>query len=189
MRWNGMTADASQQLTTPSSRGAQHGATRAKRASRSEMDMKHTHLAAALSVGLLALSLSATAGDKMGDMHDPMKMMDSNGDGMLSAAEHAAGAKAMFDKMDADHDGSVTTTEMDAAHKGMDRKDGMQHEMSSAEKIKVIDTDGDGKLSAAEHAAGSQGMFTRSDANGDGNVDAAEMKAAHEAMMAGKKGS
>lgn len=121
-----------------------------------------------------------SAGDKM------MDMMDTNGDGMVSADEHAAGAKMMFDKMDANKDGSVTAAEMDAAHKDMDHK-GMGHEgMSSADKIKMIDTDGDGKVSAAEHAAGSQMMFDKSDTNKDGKVDAAEMKAAHESMM-GKK--
>ena len=148
--------------------------------------MKRKYLMAMLSGGMLVLSMSAIAGEHMakGDMHDPMKMMDSNGDGMLSADEHAAGAKAMFDKLDADHDGFVTAAEMDAAHKGMK---GMKDEMSSAGKIKAIDTDGDGKLSAAEHAAGSQQMFTRSDANADGMVDAAEMKAAHESMMTKKK--
>ena len=153
-----------------------------------DTNMKHTRLAALLSSGLLVLSLSAIAGEKTDDMHDPMKMMDSNGDGMLSAEEHATGAKAMFDKLDADRDGFVTATEMDAAHRGMDRKHGMEHEMSSADKIKTIDTDGDGKLSAAEHATGSQDMFGKSDTSGDGMVDAAEMKAAREAMMTKKDG-
>ncbi len=41
--------------------------------------------------------------------------MDTNHDGVVSADEHAAGAKQMFAKMDADHDGNVTATEMDAA--------------------------------------------------------------------------
>ena len=40
-------------------------------------------------------------------------------DGSISATEHAAGAKKMFEKMDADGDGIVTAEEMDAAHKDM----------------------------------------------------------------------
>src|SRR5881394_3362726 len=44
------------------------------------------------------------------------QMMDTNGDGKISADEHAAGAKKMFDKMDANHDGKVTADEMAAAH-------------------------------------------------------------------------
>ena len=46
-------------------------------------------------------------------------MMDTNHDGVVSADEHAAGAKQMFAKVDADHDGNVTATEMDAAHHAM----------------------------------------------------------------------
>ncbi len=32
-------------------------------------------------------------------------MMDTNGDGKITAAEHADGAKQMYTKMDADKDG------------------------------------------------------------------------------------
>ena len=49
--------------------------------------------------------------------HDMMAMMDPDGDGRVSAAEHAAGAQAMFEKADADKDGSLSHEEMMAAHK------------------------------------------------------------------------
>jgi len=42
---------------------------------------------------------------------DPMPM-DLDGDGVVTAAEHAAGARALFEHMDADHDGRVTRAEM-----------------------------------------------------------------------------
>jgi Ca2+-binding EF-hand superfamily protein len=45
-----------------------------------------------------------------------MKVMDTNGDGVLNAAEHAAGAKKMFEKMDTNHDGYLTRAEMTAGH-------------------------------------------------------------------------
>jgi Ca2+-binding EF-hand superfamily protein len=41
-----------------------------------------------------------------------MKMVDSNGDGVLSADEHAALAKAMFATMDANHDGFLSKAEV-----------------------------------------------------------------------------
>ncbi|MBU8975187.1 MULTISPECIES: hypothetical protein [unclassified Lysobacter] len=128
---------------------------------------------------LLLVPAAAMAGDKA--------KMDTNGDGSVSAAEHAAGAKAMFTSMDANSDGNVTAAEMDVRHaaKAAGKPDRMK--MTSAEKIKTIDTNGDGQLSAAEHAAGSQAMFTKMDANGDGNLTAAEMKAGHEAAMAGTR--
>jgi hypothetical protein len=128
-----------------------------------------TTLAAA---AMLLLSVSAHAGD------DKAKMMDTDGDGAVSAAEHEAGAKLMFDKMDADHDGNVTATEMDAAHASMDKDPTHGNEMSSADKIKTIDSNGDGVLSAEEHSAGSKAMFQKMDTDGNGSVSRQEMDAA-----------
>lgn len=64
-------------------------------------------------LGALALSPAAFA-----QHADMFATMDSNGDGKISAEEHAAGASAMFAKMDANHDGSVTAEEMKAGKKG-----------------------------------------------------------------------
>jgi Ca2+-binding EF-hand superfamily protein len=47
---------------------------------------------------------------------DKIKMIDTNGDGALSAEEHAAGSRQMFDKMDADGDGYLTKAEFKAGH-------------------------------------------------------------------------
>jgi uncharacterized low-complexity protein len=44
--------------------------------------------------------------------------MDADHDGMVSAAEHAAGAQAMFAAADANKDGMVDAAEMKAAHEG-----------------------------------------------------------------------
>lgn len=120
----------------------------------------------------------AFANEDHGDM---MKAMDSNGDGAISADEHAAGAKAMFDGMDANKDGMVTAEEMDQAHPQGDRK------MSAADKIKTIDTNGDGQLSAAEHTAGSAAMFQKMDSDHNGSLSTEEWKAGHAAVME-KKG-
>lgn len=48
-----------------------------------------------------------------------MARVDSDGDGQLSAAEHADGSHAMFGKMDGDGDGYITQAEMEAAHAAM----------------------------------------------------------------------
>jgi Ca2+-binding EF-hand superfamily protein len=116
------------------------------------------------------------------------RMMDTNGDGKISAEEHAAGAKMMFEKMDADKDGKVTPAEMDAAHERMGKMMGMAHkpahmEMSSADKMKVVDTNHDGVLSADEHAAGAKMMFEKMDTDKDGYLTKAEMEAGHAKMM------
>ena len=61
-------------------------------------------------------ALAQDHGHKM-PSHDMMAMMDPDGDGRVSAAEHAAGAEAMFAKADANHDGYLSHEEMMAAHK------------------------------------------------------------------------
>ena len=111
------------------------------------------------------------------------KSMDANGDGRLSPAEHARGAKKMFDMMDANKDGKVTAAEMDAAQEKIAGKKAGGNDMSSAEKIKVVDTDGDGILTAEEYASGSKAMFDRMDTDKDGFVSKAELAAGHAKML------
>lgn len=137
------------------------------------------HGALAVATGSLALAFGAQAGG------DKMQMMDTNKDGMISAAEHTAGARQMFLKMDADGDGRVTATEMDAVH-GMQGGGTPAPAMSAADKIKTIDADHDGAITAAEHEAGSRGMFSKMDVNGDGNLTQAEMQAGRQKMTGEK---
>lgn len=101
--------------------------------------------------------------------------------GRISAAEHAAGARAMFLAMDADKDGRVTSREMGAAQGkvGSGRRSGM----SSAEKIRVIDSNHDGVLSAEEHQAGSEVMFALMDRNKDGKLTRGEYSAGHAKLL------
>ena len=144
----------------------------------------------------MALSLNALAGDgtdQPGEMRTSveaeMRIMDTNKDGKISAAEHATGAKQMFRGMDRNKDDRVTASEMDAAQQtakaaGHGQTD-LKHsaEKSSAEKIKVVDSDGDGALTAKEHEAGSKKMFSKMDADKDGSLTAAEIEAGHSKMM------
>jgi Ca2+-binding EF-hand superfamily protein len=53
---------------------------------------------------------------------DKIKVVDTNGDGVLTAEEHAAGAKMMFDKMDTNHDGFLSKAELVAGHQKMMHK-------------------------------------------------------------------
>jgi hypothetical protein len=48
---------------------------------------------------------------------DKIKVIDTNGDGVLTAQEHAMGSKQMFSKMDTDKDGNLTAPEIKAGHK------------------------------------------------------------------------
>lgn len=111
------------------------------------------------------IALSAHAGGEKG------KSMDTNGDGMISASEHAAGTQAKFARMDTDRDGQVTAAEMEAGHKG------------ASEKMSMMDGDGNGMISTTEHSAAAQTMFDEADANDDGNLSQQEWKAHHESKM------
>jgi hypothetical protein len=124
-----------------------------------------------IAVGL-PLALPAAAGEL------PLGALDEDRDGVLSAAEHAAGARAMFSAMDADHDSSVTPREMTAAQPAIHGGQAVAAP-TSEEKIAVVDGDGDGQLSAHEHASGSSRMFTRMDTNRDGRLTPAQFDAGH----------
>ncbi len=103
--------------------------------------------------------------------------MDTNGDGMVSSAEHAAGSSAKFHSMDANQDGNVTGAEADAFHKQSGKAP-----MASGEWVKKQDTDGDGMISSSEQAANAQSRFAKLDANADGNLTETELAAARTAM-------
>jgi Ca2+-binding EF-hand superfamily protein len=106
--------------------------------------------------------------------------IDTDGDGRISAAEHAAAAKKMFQAMDQNRDGRVSAAEMGAAQKAIS---GLQRQrLSSADKIRAVDPDGDGVLTTAEHEAASRTMFARMDANRDGFLTKEEWSAGHAAL-------
>jgi Ca2+-binding EF-hand superfamily protein len=149
--------------------------------------MNHRTIMAIALTGVFGAAGWAQANnDKKGGHEHELSMMDSDGDGKISAEEHAAGAKKMFEMMDADKDGKVTAAEMEAAHEkvaGEKAKKGEKGEMSAAAKIKVIDTNADGVLTAEEHTAGAKTMFEKMDTNKDGYVSKAELTAGHAKMM------
>lgn len=148
-----------------------------------------------------------------GGKDDKLSMMDKDGDGKVSAIEHANGTRMMFGKMDTNKDGAVTEEEMDAAHamKGKghsnqqsaartegpaeqrmgDKKaydpsgtgKAMPKQMSSAQKIAAMDTNNDGKLTEQEHAAGAKKMFSKMDSDHDGSLTAQELREGERSEM------
>ena len=61
---------------------------------------------------------------KPGDMPaaEKIKTIDTDGDGILTAAEHEAGSRTMFDAMDSDKDGSLSEAESAAGHARLIKK-------------------------------------------------------------------
>lgn len=53
---------------------------------------------------------------------EKIKVIDADGDGILTAEEHAAGSRSMFEKMDTDKDGFLTKDELAAGHASMLKK-------------------------------------------------------------------
>jgi Ca2+-binding EF-hand superfamily protein len=155
------------------------------------------YLSTLCAASALLFVAAAGAGDEhMSKGHDKMSMMDANGDGRVTAEEHAAGAAKMFKEMDADSDGRVTAKEMDAMHAKMAKehmgKDGDKDaaqagkygkEKSSAAKIAMMDKDHDGLMSAKEHEAGAKEMFGKMDSDKDGSLSAGEIETGHRKMM------
>ena len=133
--------------------------------------------------GVMLASLAFGAGPKAGKPDAEFTAMDTNKDGKVSAEEHAAAAKKMFDTMDANRDGKVTAAELAAAHHRVTGKKTKKTDMSATEKIKVIDTDGDGILTVEEHAAGSRVMFEKMDTDKDGFLTKNELAAGHAQML------
>lgn len=134
-------------------------------------------------LALMAGALAALPVLAAPDIEKEFAMMDADHDGKVSAAEHAAGAKAMFEKMDANRDGKVSAAEMTAAHKAVTGHAAKKSDMSAEEKIKAVDGDGDGILTANEHAKASAGMFVKMDTSLDGFLSREEMAGGHAAML------
>jgi Ca2+-binding EF-hand superfamily protein len=61
---------------------------------------------------------------KTGDMAaaDKIKVIDKDGDGVLTADEHAAGSRSMFEAMDSDKSGALSEAEFSAGHAKMLKK-------------------------------------------------------------------
>jgi Ca2+-binding EF-hand superfamily protein len=127
-------------------------------------------------IAACGMALPAIAGGGS-DCHEKAARtnVEGDGDGQLSAAEHAAGAQKRFEMMDANKDGRIAAAEIDASH-GAESIAWAKYRMSSADKIKKLDANQDGALSLTEYSDGSQKMFTKLDADGDGYLSAEEMR-------------
>jgi Ca2+-binding EF-hand superfamily protein len=118
-----------------------------------------------------------------------LRILDINGDGMLSKDEIAAASESLR-KLDRDNDGAISQRElmevlpMQAGQPNTPpaarRPDGNQRPDAARllDRLRSMDTDGDGKWSESELPPFLKQQFARLDTNKDSFVDADELKQA-----------
>ena len=115
-----------------------------------------THLMCSVGLavaGVFVASQSALAHDDMKKGDEMFMKMDTNHDGMISAAEHAAYGQQMFSMADTNHDGMVSKDEMTAMHKRMhEEHEAMEHHDSMHHDDKADDAAERAKKKQAEAA-------------------------------------
>jgi Ca2+-binding EF-hand superfamily protein len=145
-----------------------------------------------------ALGLTALSGAALAERgHGLFQRWDTNGDGVISKEEAAAGRNAMFNKLDANGDGSIDQAEIEKARaewrQRMNKPVKADAEADAQGKkhrgfMQRMDTDGDGKISRAEFAAAGEKMFARLDKNGDGKISKDELPKRHKEAPAAPEG-
>lgn len=103
-----------------------------------------------------------------------MKMIDANGDHMVSAAEFTDFNGTLFDMLDADKDGSVNATEWvgTKGNQGVSiATGGYATQLRSMKMMGAMDINGDHKVSKPEFLAFQEIVYLRMDSKSDGMVD------------------
>lgn len=95
--------------------------------------------------------------------------VDADHDGVVTADEYVAAARALYAQFDAKHDGRVTAAEIESSPRTQERAVRVAEHL-----VKHMDTNGDGLVSQDEFLAAARTRFARIDRNGDGFIDADE---------------
>jgi len=125
------------------------------------------------------LALCATSPVFGSEAETIFKRMDSDGDGKVTAVEHAAYAETTFKQSDTNYDGQVSVAECNAAQAAHGKK---IKKNAAATHVRLVDTDGSGQISVAENETFARSAFTRADKNNDGSLSEDEVEDAHKAM-------
>ena len=125
------------------------------------------------------LVLAATSPAFASDAEDAFKRMDSDGNGKVTAVEHAAFAETMFKQSDTNYDGQLSSAECTAAQAAHGKK---VKKDATSNHIRLVDSDGSGQISVAENQSYAKSSFARADKNADGVLSEDEVEDAHKAM-------
>lgn len=151
-----------------------------------------TALMAAMTTGTLVLADSDDINDDMvqvmpfgygtyeGGMGMMARLVDTNADGIVSAAEASTHASAGFVLFDTDRNDQVSEDEyMDSTPTTipMGRRIVERLYVNRTARFKAMDADGDGNVTLAEFMAKAQASYEAADANKDGAVTVWEFRA------------
>lgn len=87
------------------------------------MDTNHDGVVTATEMDAFHATKSEKSGKGKMSSADTIKVLDTNGDGQLSRAEHEAGSDALFIKMDTNRDGFLSLSECSIGHDSMMKKE------------------------------------------------------------------
>ena len=145
-------------------------------------------LALLSTVGLTATSFAAepmlSTGGYARQLHTMtmMKMLDANGDHMVSEAEFDDYYGKLFDELDTDHDGSVDTKEW-VGVKGKTKLSlatgGYSRELRSMKMMGMMDKDGDHKVTKDEFIDYHKAIFKAMDKSGSGEINPQQWLSKH----------
>lgn len=130
-------------------------------------------------IATAGLVLAATSPAFASEAEDAFKRMDSDGNGKVTAVEHAAYAETMFKQSDTNYDGQLSAAECNAAQAAHGKK---VKKGAVSTHIRLVDTDANGQISVSENETYARSTFTRADKNADGVLSEDEVEDAHKAM-------
>ncbi len=144
--------------------------------------IKNMAVAGAL-LATVAVSTSASADAMVGtggfnrELHTMgmMKMLDANGDHMVSKAESMDYYGALFDMLDTDKDGSIDAREWvgTKGNQGLSiATGGYATQLRTMKMMGAMDTDGDHKVTRDEFITFQESTFSAMDKKGDGMITA-----------------
>ena len=126
-----------------------------------------------------AFSAGLATGGYNTEMHKmgTMKMLDANGDHMVTQDEFTKYYEGVFNELDGDHDGSLDAKEWtgkDGSKSAMLGTGGYNREMRKMAMMKAMDADGDHKITKEEFLNFHQQLFQAMDKSSDKQLDAQE---------------
>lgn len=139
---------------------------------------------AALALGA-TMALAPASAQGPGRGHQRFVSMDTNGDDLVSSAEHTAWQESVFAAMDADGSGDLTETEYMAVRMGPGPRRGgrglraAERQARKKERFHAMDSDGDGKVSKDQFMAFGDQRFKNADADDSGTLTFEEFRGYH----------